>query len=462
MATVPTLSFLLLFFFSPLASSAAMSESEALLLLKKSFTNAKSLDSWSPDSPACGGKSSWVGVICFKKTVMGLRLGGMSLSGKIDVDALVQLPGLRSISFSDNAFSGPIPGFDRLGALKGMYLSGNQFSGEIPPEFFSKMESLKKLWLSGNSFTGPIPTSLAKLTHLIEVHLDNNGFSGAIPSIGQPALKSFNISNNALEGEIPASLKSFGEDSFAGNVGLCGPPLAKQCGAAANSAPMITSDSGEAKHGTSKVAVVAVAVVALLCVLAMAVSSRSRKREREFDKLGHDIGEESVEVQVRESSRKETSLRKNSSVRKESSHSSKRGGGGGGGAGVPRLTMVNEEKGVFGLPDLMKAAAEVLGNGGLGSAYKAVMANGVGVVVKRMREMNRVGGEAFEIEMRRLGMLRHPNVLPPLAFHFRKEEKLLVYEHISRGSLLYNLHGNYIHLFHTSLSLNNLIFFFIN
>ena len=48
--------------------------------------------------------------------------------------------------------------------------------------------------------------------------------------------------------------------------------------------------------------------------------------------------------------------------------------------------MVNEEKGIFGMVDLMRAAAEVLGNGSLGSAYKAVMGTGVAVVVKRMPE----------------------------------------------------------------------------
>ncbi|KAF9685322.1 hypothetical protein SADUNF_Sadunf03G0042500 [Salix dunnii] len=49
------------------------------------------------------------------------------------------------------------------------------------------------------------------------------------------------------------------------------------------------------------------------------------------------------------------------------------------------LVIVTNEKGVFGLPDLMKASAEVLGNGGLGSSCKAQMANGVVTVVKRMR-----------------------------------------------------------------------------
>lgn len=119
---------------------------------------------------------------------------------------------------------------------------------------------------------------------------------------------------------------------------------------------------------------------------------------------------------------------------------SKKSGGGGGGGGTD-LIMVNEDKGVFGVADLMKAAAEVLGNGGLGSAYKVVMPTGVALAVKRMREMNRSGKEAFDSEMRRYGAFRHKNVLPPLAYLYRREEKLIVSEYVSKGSLLYILHG---------------------
>lgn len=103
--------------------------------------------------------------------------------------------------------------------------------------------------------------------------------------------------------------------------------------------------------------------------------------------------------------------------------------------------MVNEEKGIFGMQDLMKAAAEVLGNGGMGSAYKAKMSNGVSVTVKRTRNMNRLGKEAFDAEIRRLAGLKHQNLLPPLAYHYRKEEKLLVYEYKPKRSLLLGLHG---------------------
>ncbi|KAK9060246.1 hypothetical protein SSX86_020950 [Deinandra increscens subsp. villosa] len=91
--------------------------------------------------------------------------------------------------------------------------------------------------------------------------------------------------------------------------------------------------------------------------------------------------------------------------------------------------------------DRKRPFAEVLGNGGLGSAYKATLGNGVSVVVKRVREMNQMTKEVFDIEMKKLAKLRHQNILTPLAYHFRKEEKLLVSEYVSKGSLLYILHG---------------------
>ncbi|KAJ8448270.1 hypothetical protein Cgig2_025194 [Carnegiea gigantea] len=64
--------------------------------------------------------------------------------------------------------------------------------------------------------------------------------------------------------------------------------------------------------------------------------------------------------------------------------------------------MVTEEKGMFGMTDL-KAFAEVLGNGGMGSAFKAVLANGLVLAVKRMRAFDRFETkDAFDGEMRKL------------------------------------------------------------
>jgi serine/threonine protein kinase len=71
------------------------------------------------------------------------------------------------------------------------------------------------------------------------------------------------------------------------------------------------------------------------------------------------------------------------------------------------------------------------------------MASGVAVVVKRARDMNHAPDrDAFDAAMRRLGATRHANLLPPLAYHYRSDEKLVVHEYIPKGSLLFVLHGD--------------------
>ncbi|KAF3439711.1 hypothetical protein FNV43_RR17989 [Rhamnella rubrinervis] len=438
---------LLLFFFLHLFPHLSLSESEAdaLIKFKNSLTQSNALSSWVPNSSPC--KSRWVGVMCFDGTISGLHLTSMGLAGKIDIDALLDIRGLRTISFMNNNFTGQMPQFNKLGALKSLLLSGNGFTGEIPKDFFSNLNSLKKVWLNDNKFTGNIPESLGKLTLLIELHLENNQFTGPIPEL-KKTIKSLDVSNNKLEGQIPVSLSNYNSSTFSGNDGLCGKPLDKACDNALstttpddNSAVDTNVDDGGKSSSTSGVVIGVVIAVVVLSMVFMFVGKRRRSREREFSQLSKDyVDEQVVEVHDIPSSNSNRSsrsnsqpTRKNSESRKGSHHSKN---------GMTDLIIVNDEKGTFGLPDLMKAAAEVLGNGGLGSAYKAVMSNGLSVVVKRMREMNKLARDGFDTEMRRFGRIRHKNILTPLAYHYRREEKLLVSEYIPKGSLLYVLHGD--------------------
>ncbi|KAJ1418802.1 Protein kinase domain [Sesbania bispinosa] len=385
-------------------SFSPSSENEALLKLKQSFTNTQSLSSWVPNQNPCTSK--WVGVICFNNIISSLHLTDLGLSGSIDIDSLIQIPSLRTISFVNNSFSGPMPPFNKLGALKAIYLSENQFSGPIPPDFFAHLASLKKVWLSNNKFSGNIPDSITTLRFLTELHLENNDFSGPVPELKQD-LKSFDMSNNKLQGSIPASMSRFNANSFQGNEALCGKPLEKEC---------------DPSEGQGSVLVVVFTFL-----------KSKRNRDDDFSVMSRGASEEVVQVHVPSSKHSRTS---EGSSRKESKKGSSRSGG------MGDLVMVNDEKGVFGLPDLMKAAAEVLGNGGLGSAYKAAMANGLSVVVKRMREMNKVSRDIFDAEMRRFGRLRNRNIMTPLAYHYRREEKLFITEYMPKGSLLYVLHGD--------------------
>ncbi|KAG5537989.1 hypothetical protein RHGRI_025176 [Rhododendron griersonianum] len=416
--------------------ASSLTELQALVKLKKSFTNAASLDSWGLGTTPCNVNGRpWIGISCENGLVSILSLEDSGLLGSIDIDALLELKGLRVVSFKNNSFSGPIPDFNRLGALKAIFLSENQFSGEIPSDYFANMDSLKKVWFGGNNFSGPIPESLANLHNLTELHLENNQFSGSIPSLEQPTLESLDLSNNLLEGEIPASLNKFNERSFQGNAGLCGESIGTACNDVADAVPPTGSgDQGNVSGSSSSktaAGLMAVAVV-LLCIMIGAIHVM-RQRQKKFNLLGKEDFDDAVEVRTSGASKKDMgSIRKGNGSSRRGSH---KGSGG-------DLVLVNEESGTFGLTDLMKAGAEVLGNGTLGSSYKAMMSNGMTVVVKRIKDMNKLGKEGFEAEVRRLGRLRHQNVLSPLAYHYRKDEKLLINKYVAKGSLLYLLHGD--------------------
>ena len=93
------------------------------------------------------------------------------------------------------------------------------------------------------------------------------------------------------------------------------------------------------------------------------------------------------------------------------------------------------------LEDLLRASAEVLGKGSYGTASKAILEEGTIVVVKRMKEVA-VGKKEFEQQMEIVGRVScHPNVVPLRAYYYSKDEKLLVFDYITGGSLFALLHG---------------------
>ncbi|GKU95841.1 hypothetical protein SLEP1_g9149 [Rubroshorea leprosula] len=111
-------------------------------------------------------------------------------------------------------------------------LSNNKFGGEIP-DVIGKLSSLKGLNLSHNNFIGPISPSLGNLTNLEWLDLSSNELVGEIPNelVSLTQLSVLNFSNNHLVGRIPQGnqFNTFGNDSYEGNLGLCGIPLSKSC-----------------------------------------------------------------------------------------------------------------------------------------------------------------------------------------------------------------------------------------
>ncbi|KAK4593993.1 hypothetical protein RGQ29_017889 [Quercus rubra] len=123
---------------------------------------------------------------------------------------LVKIQSLfTTIDFSNNNFKGEIPkAIGELRSLKGLNFSHNNLSGHVPPSL-GNLTNLEWLDLSSNKLTGEIPIQLVDITYLAILNLSENYLFGQIPQG-----KQFN---------------TFTNDSYNGNLGLCGFPM-KACG----------------------------------------------------------------------------------------------------------------------------------------------------------------------------------------------------------------------------------------
>ncbi|XP_010913795.1 pollen receptor-like kinase 1 [Elaeis guineensis] len=421
---------LLMLILTLMASSLHLSHStdvDVLLKFKESLApngGDAVLQNWVAGTTPCNvNVSLWTGVICDTGDVYGLQLEKMKLSGLLSIDILVDLPFLRTLSFMNNDFEGPMPKIEKLPALKSIYLSNNRFSGEIADGVFKKFRSMKKVHLSHNQFTGRIPTSLLGLTRLLELRLDDNKFEGPIPDLRQPGLYLVNMSYNNLEGPIPARLSKMKASMFEGNKNLCGPPLDISCGSSSSS-----SSPSSKLTPALLVIIIVIAIGVLLAIIGVIFFMlRGSRKQMEPGLVSPSITKKSdpSEADKLEQGSVESSGGAKKVAKEEHG----------------KLMFVKEGAQRFELQDLLKASAEVLGSGNFGSSYKAILFDGPAVVVKRFNKMNGVGREDFQEHMRRLGRLSHPSLLPLVAYYYRKEEKLLVTDYIPNGSLAHMLHG---------------------
>ncbi|KAF8080859.1 hypothetical protein N665_0919s0021, partial [Sinapis alba] len=416
-------------------NSEPLHEKQALLTFLHQIPHENRLQ-WNESDSAC----NWVGVECNsdRTSVHSLRLPGTGLVGQIPSGSLGQLSQLRVLSLRSNRLSGQIPpDFSNLTHLRSLYLQNNAFSGEFPSSI-TQLTGLVRLDISSNNLTGPIPFSVNNLTHLTGLFLGNNRFYGNLPSITVD-LTDFNVSVNNLNGSIPSSLSKFPAASFTGNVNLCGGPL-KPCKSFFVS-PSPSPSSSDAplsgkKSNLSTAAIIAIsvatAVVALL-ILALLLFICLRKRRG-----SKDGGTKPAETATRSVPESIPPAAGGASSSKEVTGTSSGMGG-----ETERNKLVFTEGGVysFDLEDLLRASAEVLGKGSVGTSYKAVLEEGTTVVVKRLKDVAATKKE-FESQMEIVGKIKHPNVVPLRAYYYSKDEKLLVFDFMPNGSLSALLHGS--------------------
>ncbi|CAN1310702.1 Inactive leucine-rich repeat receptor-like serine/threonine-protein kinase At1g60630 [Linum perenne] len=436
---------LLFFFFAFLFFSVTVrsADSEALLALKSAVDPSNSLP-WLPSTAR--NVCDWEGVKqCMNGRVTKLVIEFRNLSGVLDSKTLNQLDQLRVLSFKSNSISGQIPDLSGLVNLKSLFLNDNNFSGEFP-ESITGLHRLKVVVLAGNRLSGPIPSSVLSLDRLYVLYLEENEFTGSIPPLGQTSLRYFNVSGNRLSGSIPVTpaLIRFNSSSFSGNVGLCGEQIRNPCSQLSPSPSPSSLTSSKSKNRRSKlIKIIAPAAAGLLILILLAAAiliclcrrNRTRKETASTRSVPKDVAGESA-----------------SGGGGAASGGSGTGGNNGGrqgafswerGESIGTLVFLGAGDQImsYSLEDLLKASAETLGRGTMGSTYKAVMESGFIVTVKRLKDARYPRVEDFRRQMEVIGRLRHPNLVPLRAYFQAKEERLLVYDYFPNGSLFSLLHG---------------------
>ncbi|CAI5511373.1 unnamed protein product [Closterium sp. Naga37s-1] len=320
--------------------------------------------------------------------VVGVRLGGNRIEGEIP-DNIYTLSSIRELNLSGNVLAGSIPStVASLNRLQVLDVSGNGLSSSLPSSL-GTLSYLSLLDVSRNGLSGPIPPELAPpfLPFLTLLNVSHNAFSGAIPfgfSNTNTTATALDFSYNNLSGPIyPGNLSLLPASAFAANPALCGGAGYPDCPA----------PPGQA---LSTGAVVGI-VVACVAALALAVGG----------------------VWYALFYQRSTGLEGGTMLVFE------------------RLDFKLNIRSILDATDTF-SNKYLLGRGGFGSVYKATLADGRDVAIKRLALGSSQGQREFEAEMHTLGAVRHRNLVVLVAAYLSRppsQERLLIYDFLPGGSL---------------------------
>uniref|UniRef100_A0ACD5W615 Uncharacterized protein n=1 Tax=Avena sativa TaxID=4498 RepID=A0ACD5W615_AVESA len=357
--------------------SSPADEVEALLTIRAALRDPDNfLGGWVVTSG--GDPCSWMWVTCSADGLVSeLELGNKNLSGRLS-PAIGNLRQLRNLFLDHNAISGPIP--DTIGGLP----------------------LLKKLDLSNNQFNGTIPHTLGDLKDLYYVKLSHNSLSGFIPDplITSDSLFILDLSFNNLSGTV--------SEFRIKNVFLDGNPLLRypSCGARCDSmrtqeeitVPAQDLQNNSQTFATSTKTVLLCMATTFVVVVFLAVVASATRQWRMRHQIFADID-----------------VKKDSEV--FLGH-------------VKRYT----------LKDIKEATNNfnpnnILGQGGFGIVYKAILYDGTIAAVKRLKEFVSAGEGQFHTEVEVISLVVHRNLLSLIGVCSEDNERLLVYPYMLNGTV---------------------------
>ncbi|KAI3829509.1 hypothetical protein L1987_03634 [Smallanthus sonchifolius] len=362
-----------------------------------------------------------------------LNMSRNSLVGSVP-SILGRLKAANVIDLSHNRLNGSIPN-EICGArvLEELRLESNLLTGSIPNQI-QNCSDLTTLILSGNNITGMIPVDIAKLTELEYVDLSLNHLSGSLPKelTNLSNLVTFNVSHNELEGELPLGgfFNTIPLSSVSDNPSLCGSIVNQSCPGAHPKPIVLNPNPSHSDHGSTSLNMSHKRIIlSISAIIAIGAAV--------FIALGV-IVVTILNLHVRNSISRSAAVALTFSGGDDFSHTRSPS------TDYGKLVMfTGDAEFVSGTHALLNKDCE-LGRGGFGVVYWTALRNGRSVAIKKLHvpSMSK-SQEDFDREVKKLGMIRHSNLVLLEGFYWTPSLQLLINEYVSSGSLYKHLHeGN--------------------
>lgn len=323
------------------------------------------------------------------------------ISGELTEEISSKCHAIRVLILAENQISGVLPAnIGLLGALVKMDISKNSLVGQIPASF-KDLKSLKFLSLAANNISGHIPSSLGELQSLEVLDLSSNSLSGNIPSniVTLRGLTTLLLNNNELSGNIADLTPSVSLSVF--NISfnnLAGPLHSNVRALSENEASPEPENTPSDGGGFTKIEIASItsasAIVAVLLALII-LYIYTRKCASRPSRRSNRRREVTVFVDI--------------------------------GAPLTYETVVRAA-GSFN-------ASNCIGSGGFGATYKAEIAPGILVAIKRLAIGRFQGIQQFQAEVKTLGRCRHDNLVTLIGYHLSDSEMFLIYNFLPGGNL---------------------------
>eukprot|EP00249_Psilotum_nudum_P014260 c24741_g1_i2 orf=1-1797(-) len=492
--------FFVAFLFRSVQGDTNQADTAALQNLFVSLNSPSQLSGWSgKGGDPCG--QSWKGVRCSGSAVTQITLSGLGLNGTSLGYMLTQLTSVTVLDLSNNNISGGVPyqlppNLEKLNLAHNSFSNGNipysistminltylnassnQFSGTIV-DAFQKLSNITTLDLSFNSLTGFLPQSFSSLFSLSTLYLQNNQLSGDLNVLANLPLQDLNVENNHFTGWVPSSFSSIPNLKDGGNDFNTSPapppppytpppPLHRGHGGTSNGSGDKNSSLNSKAHGHmvlngGAIAGIVIAGILAAIVAVLIVMFFFWKTEKEVDEEKQEpaasvlapltppplikVVKEKPEPKAKSSSpevvlkpppaEKYKAQVERSSGRKMLTRRAK--------SPIVAITYT--------VADLQLATnsfsqESLVGAGALGRVYRAEMANGKVLAVKKIDTLSSSSmqverDEDFVEVVSNISRLRHANICELVGYCMEHGQRLLVYEYFGKGTLHDILHSS--------------------